>query len=114
MEKAPGTKQAWGAHQLEVSLSYLLKGHLLYGSVSQYTDFSYPGLLLTPALGVQLDPGTKKQGLQFLLEARYYAINQTKELTTVRWTSAPRGAVGVGFGISYKFGQQRGCSCSAR
>ena len=116
-DKAPGTKQAWGAHQLELTASYLVKGQLLYLGVSQYTDLGYPQLLLSPALGVQFDPGEKKRGIQFLLEARYYAVNQTKELTTVSWTSAPRGAIGVGFGLSYKFGQARpqgGCSCSVR
>ena len=115
-DKAPGTKSAWGAHQLELSASYLLAGHLLYLSASQYTDFGHPQLLLSPAIGVQFDPGEKKQGVQFLLEARYYAINQTKELTTVSWTSAPRGAFGVGLGLSYRFGRafSGGCSCSVR
>lgn len=109
-DKAPGTKQAWGADQLEVSASYLLGQQLVYLSIAQYTDFGLPDLLLTPALGAMFDFG-ELNGFKLMLEARYYAINKKKSLTTVEWSSAPRGGLGVGVGFSYAFGQ-RGCSCA--
>ncbi len=109
-EKAPGTKRAWGADQLELSASYLLGQQLVYVSLSQYTDLGLPGLLLTPALGAMFDFG-ESDGFKLMVEARYYAINQHKDLTTITWTSGPRGALGLGFGFSYAFGQRR-CSCS--
>ncbi len=111
-DKAPGTKQAWGAHQLAFTASYMIKNQLIYLGLDQYTDFGLPQLLLTPSLGVEFDPGHAKD-LKFHLEARYYAINKTKSLDTVEWTTHPRGAFGFGLGLSYTFGQ-RGCSCSVK
>lgn len=108
-DKAPGSKQAWASDQIELSASWLLGQQLLYVSLSQYTDFGLPRLLLTPALGVMFDFG-ERDGFKLMLEGRYYAINQRKELTTIRWATDPRGALGVGIGVSYAFGQ-RGCSC---
>ena len=108
-DKAPGAKRAWGADQVELSASYLLGTQLVYLSLSQYVDFGLPQWVLTPALGAMFDFG-RREGVKLMLEARYYGLNLTKEFTTVQWTTGPRGALGVGLGLSYAFGDRR-CSC---
>jgi hypothetical protein len=101
-DRAPGSVGFWGADQLELTASYLFGQQLVYAGLGQYFDFQSPRLLLTPSLGVVVDPGAV-DGWRLFIEGRYFAINQTKELVTVRWVPESRGALGVAMGLSYTF-----------
>lgn len=107
-DKAPGSTGAWGADQLELTASYMFGRQLVYLSLAEYLDFGAPDLLLTPALGTELDFG-EKGGVKLGIEARYFAVNKRRDVRAVNWFPGSRGALGVGLGISYAFGGR----CSA-
>jgi hypothetical protein len=99
--------EAWGADQLELDASWLFGEQLVYVGVAQYFDFEAPALALSPALGARFDTSKKPGGLQLHLEARWFGINRTKELRTVRWASHPQGIFGATVGVSYIFGSAK-------
>jgi len=94
--------QGWGADQIELSASWYAGHQLIYVGVSEYIDFGNPGLLLTPSLGVQLDPG-EAGGFLVQPELRWYAINRQSQADNVRWIG-PTGALGFSIGFATRFG----------
>ena len=97
-----GKGALWFPTQVDLTSSYTHWGHLFYGGVTQYTDWLFPNLLLTPFVGVQLD--SQDQGWSFSTELRLYAINQKIQTTNVNWIGiGDHGSVGVLFGFAYHF-----------
>lgn len=99
--KVEGTRGAWGAHQLELTGSYTFGNQLVYLAFAQYTDFGRPDALLTPALGAEFDMGWS--GFRMHVETRWYAINKTRTIETVRFWPGNQGALGLSFGGSWRF-----------
>lgn len=110
-DKVPGTRGVWGANQIELAASWALGQQLVYVSLAEYLDFGAPDLLLTPALGAQLDWGDPG-GIALQFEGRWFAINKRTPIDTVQWWPDGRGALGVSIGVSYLFGKG-GCGCDA-
>ena len=97
-----GKGALWFPTQFDLTSSYTHWGHLFYGGVTQYTDWLFPKLLLTPFLGVQLD--SEDQGWSFSTELRLYAINQKIQTSNVKWIGlGEHGSVGILFGFAYQF-----------
>ena len=92
----------WAPTQVDFTASLLRWGHLFYGGVTQYMDWSYPEPLLTPFAGVTR--GAEESGLFATTELRLFAINQPHETTNVSWIGInDHGAVGLIFGLGYHF-----------
>ncbi len=102
----PGAEvEAWGADQIELDVSWELKGQLIYVGLAQYFDFRNPTLTLTPALGAVFDPApAKPTGVRLHLEARWFAINQQSRTDFVHWVPGGAGSLGITIGVSYMFG----------
>lgn len=98
-DKTQTDVQAFGANETELIASWALGDHLLYLSLGQATDFSAPTLVLSPAVGVQLDPG-ETGGLQLQLELTWWGANVDKRSTAVRWFTG-QGALGLSVGVGY-------------
>ena len=88
-------RKLWGMEQLEATASWAPGRVLVYAGVSEYLDFSNPGLLLSPFVGTELPIG-KRSRLQ--LELRHFAINQSKTLNTINWLTWGPGAIGLTLG----------------
>lgn len=100
--------EAWAADQVELDLSWLLRGQLVYVGLAEYVDVLDPRLTLTPALGARFDPSPKRPGgLQLHVEARWYGLNDEHISNTVRWVSDPHGIFGATVGVSWLLGGGR-------
>jgi hypothetical protein len=106
--KPEGEALGWAANQIELNLSWLLGGQLLYAGLAEYLDFGNPSLTLTPVLGAVFDPAPAREtGVRLHLEGRWFAVNQPHVLDTVTWVPNNRGGIGVALGVSYLFEVQR-------
>lgn len=79
---------------------------LFYVSVAQTFDFGAPGLLLTPGIGTEIDPGGRG-GLKFLAEVRWWGINRESLSDNAAFVPGRPGAIGIQLGLSYGFGGAR-------
>lgn len=100
-----GRVQGWALDQFELTASWAPGQQLVYTSVSEYLDWGNPQLLLTPAVGAQLDPG-EPGGFLVQPELRWYAFHRRAALDNVDWVG-PRGALGISLGFATTFGGPR-------
>ncbi|MEN0065902.1 MAG: hypothetical protein AAGA48_27425 [Myxococcota bacterium] len=98
--------QGWGADQIEVTASWKTERTLPYVSLSQYFDFRNPELLLTPAVGVQVDPADPG-GFVFQGELRWFAITRTQDILIPSWVPRRAGTLGVFVSGAVRFGGNR-------
>lgn len=95
--------QAWGADQLEITGSWQAGKALPYVSLSQYIDFRNPEWLLTPALGVQIDPA-EPGGLLLQAEARWFGVTREAQATIPPWIPGTPGALSITLSVGAQFG----------
>lgn len=93
----------WVVDQLSLLASWKVKENVFYLSVAQATDLSAPSLVLTPGLGVSLDPGDAG-GLRYQVDLSWYGINRSPDLDTIGLLPSKPGAIGVHLGLAYGFG----------
>lgn len=98
--------QLWGADQLELTASWEAGKALPYVSLSQYFDFQNPELLLTPAAGVQIDPG-KPGGFLLQAELRWFGVTRRSQAAIPPWIPGTPGALGVTISAGTQFGGKK-------
>jgi len=97
--------QGWGADQIELTASWKARRTLPYVSVAQYFDFRNPELLLTPAVGVQVDPGDPG-GFLFQGEARWFGITRSRDILIPTWIPG-QGSLAVYVSAGARLGRAR-------
>lgn len=95
--------QGWGADQIEVTGSWQAGKALPYVSLSQYIDFRNPEWLLTPAVGVQIDPGDPG-GLLLQGEVRWYGVTRRSQASIPPWIPGTPGSLGLTLSAATRFG----------
>lgn len=95
--------QGWGLDQIELTASWEREHVLPYVSLSEYLDFGNPELLLTPAVGLQVDPGSD-DGFLFQAEVRWFAINRRNNILIPTWVPQGVGSIGLFVSGAAKFG----------
>ncbi|MEO0604355.1 MAG: hypothetical protein AAF211_23165 [Myxococcota bacterium] len=97
--------QGWGMDQIELTASWQTGRTLPYVSLAQYIDFSNPELLLTPAAGVQVDPGDPG-GFVFQSELRWFGVTRTRDILIPTWVPGP-SPLGIYLSAGIDFGGDR-------
>ncbi|MCB9669051.1 MAG: hypothetical protein H6734_06235 [Alphaproteobacteria bacterium] len=100
------SKAVWAADELAVLASWASHGDVLWLGLSQTTDLTAPGLLLTPSFGGSLDPG-EAGGLRLQAELSWYAVNRAPDVASIHFVPGKPGAFGVQLGFAYGFGSAR-------
>ncbi len=108
--KADGVRRGLGlANELDLYASWRLNAEessLFFVSLAQTLDVVQPSLILTPGLGVEIDPGGRG-GLRFQGELRWWAINRSTLSNNAAWVPKNPGAIGIHLGVAYGFGGAR-------
>ncbi|MEC7987550.1 MAG: hypothetical protein VX278_20455 [Myxococcota bacterium] len=95
----------WMADQIETTISWQIRGQMIYMGIAQTIDFKKPSLLLSPFGGMELIRSGNDPGFGLQLELRYYGINRNSDIAVVRWYEPLNvGAFGMVLGMNYRFG----------
>ena len=104
--KPAETRMFWGVNEADLTLSWALGNHFVYGGASNVVDFADPELLLSPFAGVAFHPKGKSLGIQ--LEARVHGANFSPDIWDVSWLSLGGepgyGLIAITAGLSWALG----------
>ena len=103
--RAEPRAQGWVADQVELTASWYAGQQLVYLGMAQYIDFGSPSWLLTPSVGVQIDPGAPG-GFLVQPELRWYGITQRPQAESVDWVGTT-GGLGFSIGFATRLGDPR-------
>ena len=105
--KPPETRMFWGLNEFDVTASWALREHRLYAGVSDVVDLSDPELLISPFLGVELQPADRR--VCFQVESRVLGANFSPEVWDVTWLTLGGtpgyGLVSVTMSASWALGE---------
>ena len=104
--KPAETRLPWGLNEADLTLSWALGNHFVYGGASNVVDLADPELLLSPFAGVVFHPKGKNLGIQ--LETRVHGANFSPEVWDVSWLSLGGepgyGLIAITAGLSWALG----------
>lgn len=105
--KPSETRMFWGLNELDLTASWGLGSHYLYAGVSNVLDLADPEFLVSPFVGLDLQPENRRIGFQ--LETRISGINFSPEIWDVSWLSLGAepgyGLISVTASLSWALGQ---------
>ncbi len=105
-DRTEESKGWWMADQIETTLSWQVRGQLIYLGLAQTIDVKKPSLLLTYFGGMELIRSGNDPGFGLQLELRYFGINRNSDVAVVRWYEPLNvGALGMFIGMNYRFGK---------
>ena len=105
--KPKDTRMMWGLNELDLTASWGLGRHFVYAGVSNVLDLADPEFLVSPFLGIDLQPKDRRLGFQ--LETRVLGANFSPEIWDVTWLSLGgepgHGLISVTASLSWALGQ---------
>ncbi len=115
--KPKESRKGWGLNELDVTASWNMGHHLFYLGGSDIIDMADPELLVSPFLGVVLQPEERR--FRFQVESRLLGANFSPEVWDLSWLSpgassvegeeAPgRGLVAITLTAAWKLGGKNG------
>ena len=101
----PSTKGFWLHNQLETTLSWSLRGQLLYTGLAYNLDFGNPEPVFSPFAGMEFFHRDSAPGFGLQIEARYFALGMRSDFVSVEWYEPLNsGAFGFMLGFNYRIG----------